>query len=360
MIREHVETGTRHMPSFTPARTGEYVAHEKRRLALQRRATNQTESSAVPPIVHEALRTAGRPLDITTRTFMEPRFGHDFGRVRVHTDARAAESAQAVNAAAYTVGRDIVFGARQYAPGTSEGRRLLAHVVQQEGATRDGHGTHAATVQRQGTPPVRRPPFDDQTAELRSVLEASFAERKFGCPGGTDAADCFNRLDAGARIVLTSLYNRLSQFGLWSHVLYVGGIWTSGVGGAHFTIEDHLGLLSSLLSSARFCVDTAAGGMLHPGATSVREVSTGDSLHLSLGSGNTVSAHIDAISPVAGRQSGGLCRYDPTGAAAHIGREVVPLAVPGLQIFPEPRPTFGLPEREPSPPEFIRLELFRF
>jgi len=111
------------MPSFTPARTGEYVAHEKRQLALQRRATNQTESSAVPPIGHEVLRTPGRPLDTTTRTFMEPRFGHDFGRVRVHTDARAAESAQAVNAAAYTVGRDIVFGARQYAPGTSEGWR---------------------------------------------------------------------------------------------------------------------------------------------------------------------------------------------------------------------------------------------
>jgi hypothetical protein len=68
---------------------------------------------------------------------MEPRFGQDFSQVKVHTDEQAAVSAQAVSARAYTVGRDVVFGAGQYAPGTSEGQRLLAHelthVVQQEG-----------------------------------------------------------------------------------------------------------------------------------------------------------------------------------------------------------------------------------
>ena len=58
---------------------------------------------------------------------MEPRFGHDFSRVQVHTDAKAAESAQAVNALAYTVGRDVVFGSGQYTPGTHEGRKLIAH-----------------------------------------------------------------------------------------------------------------------------------------------------------------------------------------------------------------------------------------
>jgi len=66
---------------------------------------------------------------------MEPRFGHDFSHVRVHADEQAAESARAVNALAYTVGRDIVFGRGRYAPGSTEGRRLLAHemahVVQQ-------------------------------------------------------------------------------------------------------------------------------------------------------------------------------------------------------------------------------------
>jgi hypothetical protein len=70
---------------------------------------------------------------------MEPRFGHDFSRVRVHTDSKAAESARAVNALAYTVGRDVVFGAGQHVPGTSAGQRLLAHelahVVQQKGVS---------------------------------------------------------------------------------------------------------------------------------------------------------------------------------------------------------------------------------
>src|SRR6185369_18043496 len=71
--------------------------------------------------------------------FFEPRFVHDFSRVRVHTDARAAESARAVNALAYTVGRDVVFGDGQYAPGTSGGRHTLAHelthVLQQGGSS---------------------------------------------------------------------------------------------------------------------------------------------------------------------------------------------------------------------------------
>lgn len=82
---------------------------------------------SAPPAVHDALASPGRPLDSSTRAFMEGRFGHDFGRVRVHTDARAAESARAVDALAYTVGADIVFGAGQYAPSTSAGRALLAH-----------------------------------------------------------------------------------------------------------------------------------------------------------------------------------------------------------------------------------------
>jgi hypothetical protein len=58
---------------------------------------------------------------------MEARLGHDFSRVRVHADEKAADSARAVDARAYTFGRDIVFGTRQYAPGTVEGRGVLAH-----------------------------------------------------------------------------------------------------------------------------------------------------------------------------------------------------------------------------------------
>src|SRR5512134_3274935 len=85
------------------------------------------DQHGAPPVVHEVLHSPGQPLDAATRAFMEPRFGVDFGGVRVHADARAAESARAVNALAYTVGRSVVFGAGQYAPSTAQGQRLLAH-----------------------------------------------------------------------------------------------------------------------------------------------------------------------------------------------------------------------------------------
>ena len=104
---------------------------------LQRAAVNTAPVPAVPSLVHEVTHSPGQPLDAVTRAFMEPRFGHDFSGVRVHTDDRAAASARAVDAQAYTVGRNVVFDARQYQPRTSPGQRLLAHelthVLQQQG-----------------------------------------------------------------------------------------------------------------------------------------------------------------------------------------------------------------------------------
>jgi len=94
-------------------------------------------SSAATPTVTDALRSGGQPLDGDTRDFMESRFGHDFGQVRVHADSRASDSARAVNAKAYTVGRELVFQAGHYRPETDLGKRLLAHelthVAQQRG-----------------------------------------------------------------------------------------------------------------------------------------------------------------------------------------------------------------------------------
>src|SRR5689334_17062678 len=104
---------------------GECAACKQKR--LQSQATGVQASDAAPPIAHDVLRSPGRPLDAGTRAFMEPRFGQDFSRVRVHTDPQAAHSARAVSAHAYTVGNQIAFGAGQYAPETSAGRHLLAH-----------------------------------------------------------------------------------------------------------------------------------------------------------------------------------------------------------------------------------------
>lgn len=100
---------------------------------------------SAPPIVAETLQSsAGHALDEQTRALFEPRLGLDLSGVRVHTGASADESAKAVNAKAYTVGRDIVFGAGHYAPHTHEGQRVLGHelthVAQQ--------GGEASAVQR--------------------------------------------------------------------------------------------------------------------------------------------------------------------------------------------------------------------
>jgi Domain of unknown function (DUF4157) len=102
---------------------------------LQRHSNGREAPGHVPPVLHDVVRSPGHALDRSTRTFMEARFGRDFSGVRVHTDESAGASAQALDAQAYTVGRDIVFGPGRYRPGTSDGRRLIAHelthVIQQ-------------------------------------------------------------------------------------------------------------------------------------------------------------------------------------------------------------------------------------
>jgi hypothetical protein len=101
----------------------------------------------LPASVAQTLAAPGRPLDAATRTFMEPRFGHDFADVRVHTDAVAAHSAAELRALAYTAGRSIAFAEGRYEPASPAGKRLLAHelahVVQQRGIA-------------SATPPIQR------------------------------------------------------------------------------------------------------------------------------------------------------------------------------------------------------------
>ena len=104
----------------------------------QRAEDGETQTADVSGIVQQGLSGGGQPLDSQARAFMEPRFGHDFSQVRVHTDARASQSANQVAAHAYTVGNDIAFRSGDYNPGSSDGKRLLAHelthVVQQGAA----------------------------------------------------------------------------------------------------------------------------------------------------------------------------------------------------------------------------------
>ena len=172
-LRAQVTAASRPTPSYTPVRKGllqrkcacggtpspdgECAECRKKRLSRQHHSAGRAEPTEIPPIVHDVLRSPGQPLDADTRAFMEPRFGHDFSKVRVHADMKAAESARAVNAQAYTVGRDVVFGAGQYAPATTSGRQLLAHEL-----------THA--LQQGQRAPVGNAPLE--VGEARDPLEA--------------------------------------------------------------------------------------------------------------------------------------------------------------------------------------------
>jgi len=106
---------------------------------IPRGAIAHTPTAEIGPTavstVGQTLRSAGQPLDLATRCFMESRFGHDFSRVRVHSDEQAADAAESVGARAFTVAHHIVFGRREFAPSMLAGNRLLAHelthVVQQ-------------------------------------------------------------------------------------------------------------------------------------------------------------------------------------------------------------------------------------
>jgi hypothetical protein len=152
------------IPAITPVHSGmlqrcsggvECAECREKRLEnegmMQRAAVSASprNENGVPPIVHEVLSSPGQSLDAGTRAFMEPHFGHDFSQVRVHTDARAAESARAVNALAYTVGRDVVFGTGQFMPETMTGKRLLAHElthVVQQGTNYSHHVQHKLDI----------------------------------------------------------------------------------------------------------------------------------------------------------------------------------------------------------------------
>ncbi|OLE51629.1 MAG: hypothetical protein AUG51_22060 [Acidobacteria bacterium 13_1_20CM_3_53_8] len=126
-------------PSTGAGHCAECGGRKEDRLQLQRDGTE--ENATARPGPQHTHASSGQPLDPATRAFMESRFGHGFGDVHIHADTSAAESARAINARAYTVGSEVVFGAGQYRPETESGKRLLAHelthVLQQRAGQTD-------------------------------------------------------------------------------------------------------------------------------------------------------------------------------------------------------------------------------
>lgn len=189
--------------------------HWEKGTPLRLSAESQDAAPAVPSIVHEVLGRDGQPLDVSVRTRMEAGSGFDFSRVRVHADARAAESARAVDARAYTVGRDIVFGAGQYAPTSPAGRSLLAHelahvVHQQQPGGEPDHMLQRWSYGMGVTPHALyvEVPAPERTRIEKAMLIVSRVANnprdfpdcpkffKDNCPGGTAATllDVFNRV----------------------------------------------------------------------------------------------------------------------------------------------------------------------
>jgi outer membrane protein OmpA-like peptidoglycan-associated protein len=158
----------------------------KDEVELQRKRLGPTPISEAPGIVHEVLRSSGQPLDRATRSFFEPRFGHDFSGVRLHTGARAAESARQVNALAYTVGSNVVFRTQQFAPNTAQGRRLLAHelthVVQQR-----RNGQSASSTLRRAEVPSAPAPAAKNAVPVRQSNPANgcYSDRRLNGRGMT-------------------------------------------------------------------------------------------------------------------------------------------------------------------------------
>jgi Domain of unknown function (DUF4157) len=128
------------MPDATP---NPNVSPARETPVVQRKISENSAAGigTASPIVRDVLSAPGQPLDASSRAFFEPRFGHDFGHVRIHADATAAESARVVGALAYTSGGHIVFGRELYAPGAAFGKKLLSHelthVIQQNAAHKE-------------------------------------------------------------------------------------------------------------------------------------------------------------------------------------------------------------------------------
>jgi hypothetical protein len=172
---------------------------------LQRSAGNAGVGSLLEesrsPVLDVVNSGGGRPLEPQVKDDMESSLGHDFSDVRVHSDGAAAESAKAVHAQAYTVGRDVVFESGRYQPESSDGRRMLAHelthVVQQRNGPVDGTPTGDGVAVSHPSDPFEQ--AAEHAAEKVSGKGPSSATASPEAPtGSAGAASVQTMLEEGA------------------------------------------------------------------------------------------------------------------------------------------------------------------
>jgi len=276
---------------------------------------------------------------------MEAFYKHDFSQVRIHADSRAGDSARAVSARAYTVGQNIVFGSGEYAPETSEGRKLLvhelAHTIQQTDKPTHGLGTlrvgdHDGASEHEAEAAVnsfaQQPSFSlkaranihlarvpaaagQKTREsywhwVRSDLRDTLTAR-----GITGSEDFFS--DSGKTLKFISLIVRLDDFGIWPFIAAVTNTWFGiSVFGLGFTPTNGVQLLAHLKATGDLLTDIFPN-WLHAGATwSFRDKAAANSLHIT---GNShYQAHMDTFNPM----------LLPIGTIGHFFADVIPSLMP--------------------------------
>jgi hypothetical protein len=178
-------------------------------LRLQANQDGGSAGMMAPPAALDVLRSPGQALDPGLRAFMEPRFGHDFGQVRVHTDAASAQSAAALDARAYTAGSDVVFGHGEFRPQSHAGRALVAHEL-------------AHVCQASGAPPTLRRAVRIDGGKTR-VRESDYQ------PGG-NYADMGDRFKVAALISDSVQRAFINEFELQNYAYgatdYIGDVKT--------------------------------------------------------------------------------------------------------------------------------------
>ena len=144
------------------------MKEEEEKMEISRKPSATSNLEANDEVMNEINNTrsgSGSPLDASTKDFMERGFGYDFSKVRIHNDEKAVKSVDSVNALAYTLGQDIVFGTDQYKPGTVKGRKLLAHelvhTIQQSSVINSNN-----IIQRQGQGQPQQPQLQQQNPAL--------------------------------------------------------------------------------------------------------------------------------------------------------------------------------------------------
>lgn len=171
----------------------------------------QDARGSVPDSVEATLARSGESLDAATRTFMERGFGADFASVRVHRDVQAQESAQDVDARAYTVGSHIVFGASEYSPASHAGRQLLAHELAhtlQQGGTRDAPVQRACLPAKDCAGPKATLEAFVQNTESKPENVSKADKRKKACSKKPPDAKCTSDGHGAKATALTALVNR--------------------------------------------------------------------------------------------------------------------------------------------------------